>query len=153
MSDIKSSVMWPNRLESNIFPSQMQTSFCRPHHSTWGHHFLSQRVSLYSISIVEWYREKDAQELIKERTRDFFEIMLCNTPISLLVWKNHNSQPGAIKELFLAAASFSSNDYVLVDVHPGQVVGAGRLVDERDVEGGLPPEVELEVTCKKCRSM
>ena len=54
---------------------------------------------------------------------------------------------GEISEHFLAASP-SSDDYVLVDVHPGQVVGAGRLVDERDVEGGLSPEVELGLTCK-----
>ena len=46
-----------------------------------------------------------------------------------------------LREHFLAASS--SDDYVLVDVHPGQVVGAGRLVDERDVERGLLPQVEL----------
>ena len=39
-----------------------------------------------------------------------------------------------------------SDDNVLVDVHPGEVVGAGRLVDERHVEGSLPPQVELGLT-------
>ena len=51
-----------------------------------------------------------------------------------------------LREHFLAASS--SDDYVLVDVHPGQVVGAGRLVDERDVERGLLPQVELGLSWK-----
>ena len=75
--------------------------------------------------------------------------VICHTYLFLFSFRNnHNSQPGMISEHFLAASPSSSDDYVLVDVHPGQVVGSGRLVDERYVEGGLSPEVELGFTCK-----
>ena len=70
--------------------------------------------------------------------------MLDATDLKFQQMSPHVMSAWRLREHFLAASS--SDDYVLVDVHPGQVVGSGRLVDERDVEGGLLPQVELGVS-------